>query len=105
MRPDYRKLIKPNDWNEYTVIARGPEIILKINGAVASHVIDREKGKAAADGLITLTTSSRPADEGAIQECQNQSGAKEREVKEAVTNSTYSQTGIWTYETHMHQSA
>jgi Domain of Unknown Function (DUF1080) len=52
--PNYQKLIKPNNWNEYTVIARGPEIILKINGAVTSHVIDREKGKAAADGLITL---------------------------------------------------
>jgi 3-keto-disaccharide hydrolase len=52
--PDYQKLIKPNDWNEYTVIARGPEIVLKINGAVTSQVIDREIGKAAADGLITL---------------------------------------------------
>ena len=36
------------------IIARGPEIILKINGVVMSHVIDREKGKAAAEGLITL---------------------------------------------------
>ena len=49
-----QKLIKPNGWNEYVVIARGPEIVLKINGVVMSHVIDREKGKAAAEGLITL---------------------------------------------------
>ena len=49
-----QKLIKPNDWNQYAIIARGPEIIFKINGTVMSHVIDREKGKAAAEGLITL---------------------------------------------------
>ncbi len=51
---DLQKLIKPNDWNEYVVIARGPEIILKINGVVMTHIIDREKDKAAAEGLITL---------------------------------------------------
>ena len=51
---DLQKLIKPNDWNEYVIIARGPEIILKINGAVTTHVIDKEKGKAAAAGVITL---------------------------------------------------
>ena len=51
---ELQKLIKPNDWNQYAIIARGPEIILKINGAVTSHVIDREKGKAAASGVITL---------------------------------------------------
>ena len=51
---DLQKLIKSNDWNEYVVIARGPEIILKINGVVMTHIIDREKDKAAAEGLITL---------------------------------------------------
>ncbi len=49
-----QKLIKANDWNHYEIIARGPEIILKINGVVMSHVIDREKDKAAAEGVITL---------------------------------------------------
>jgi hypothetical protein len=51
---ELQKHIKPNDWNEYVVIARGPEIVLQVNGVVMSHVIDREKGKAAADGVITL---------------------------------------------------
>ena len=51
---ELQKLIKSNDWNEYVIIARGPEIILKVNGAVTAHVIDREKGKAAASGVITL---------------------------------------------------
>jgi hypothetical protein len=51
---DLQKHIRPNDWNEYAIIARGPEIILKVNGVVMSHVIDRQQGKAAAEGLITL---------------------------------------------------
>jgi hypothetical protein len=51
---ELQKHIKPNDWNEYAIIAHGPEIILKVNGVVMSQVIDREKGKAAAAGVITL---------------------------------------------------
>jgi sugar phosphate isomerase/epimerase len=57
---DWSKVIRPGQWNEYVVIARGPEIILKINGAVASHVIDHERGKAAASGLITLQVHPGP---------------------------------------------
>ena len=57
---ELQKHIKPNDWNEYVIIARGPEIILKVNGVVMSHVIDREKGKAAAEGLITLQLHPGP---------------------------------------------
>ena len=52
--PDYRRIIRPTDWNQYAILARGPEIILKINDAVTSHVIDRQRGKAAAEGLIAL---------------------------------------------------
>ncbi len=48
------KLIKPNDWNQCEIIARGPEIVYKIHGTVMTQVIDREKGKAAAAGVITL---------------------------------------------------
>jgi hypothetical protein len=51
---ELQKLIKPNDWNEYTIIARGPEIVLKINGTVTARVVDHEKGKAASNGVITL---------------------------------------------------
>jgi hypothetical protein len=57
---ELQKLIKPNDWNQYEIIARGPEIILKINGQVMSHVIDREQGKAAAEGLIALQIHPGP---------------------------------------------
>jgi hypothetical protein len=57
---DWAKVIKPHDWNDYTIIANGPEIILKINGAVTSHVIDREQGKAAFVGLISLQLHPGP---------------------------------------------
>jgi hypothetical protein len=57
---DWSKVIKPHDWNEYAIIAKGPEVILKINDAVTSHVIDRERGKAAAEGLITLQLHPGP---------------------------------------------
>jgi hypothetical protein len=48
------KLIKPNDWNQCEIIARGSEVTIKINGTVMTVVVDREKGKAAAEGVITL---------------------------------------------------
>jgi hypothetical protein len=57
---DLQKHIKANDWNEYTIIARGPEIVLKINGAEMSHVVDKERGKAASDGFITLQLHPGP---------------------------------------------
>jgi hypothetical protein len=57
---ELQKVIKQNDWNEYVIVAQGPEILLKINGAVMSHVIDREKDKAAADGLISLQVHPGP---------------------------------------------
>jgi len=57
---ELQKLIKPNDWNEYAILARGSEIILKINGTATAHVIDREKGKSAADGVITLQLHPGP---------------------------------------------
>jgi alpha-galactosidase len=57
---ELQKHIKQNDWNEYVIVARGPEMIFKINGAVMSHVIDHEQGKTAADGLVTLQVHPGP---------------------------------------------
>jgi hypothetical protein len=57
---ELQKYISKNDWNEYVIIARGPEIILKVNGHVTSHVIDREKGRAACAGCITLQVHPGP---------------------------------------------
>ena len=54
------KHLKLGDWNDYHIIARGDEIILKINGVVMSQVIDKEKGKAARNGIIALQLHRGP---------------------------------------------
>jgi hypothetical protein len=55
-----QQLVKPNEWNEYVIVARGPEIILKVNGAVFSHVIDREKRDLPDEGLLALQLHRGP---------------------------------------------
>lgn len=57
---DVQKLVKANDWNEYAIIAQGAEIVIKVNGAVFSHVIDRQTGKASHEGLIALQLHRGP---------------------------------------------
>lgn len=57
---ELQKHVKPGDWNQYVIIAHGPEIILEINGVVMSHVIDGDAKKAARDGLITLQLHPGP---------------------------------------------
>lgn len=54
------KAIKADDWNEYRVIARGPEITLEINGVVMAQAVDRQKDKAARDGVIALQVHPGP---------------------------------------------
>jgi hypothetical protein len=57
---ELKKLIKPNDWNQYVIIARGPEITLQVNGAVFSHVSDHEPRTAPQSGLIALQLHRGP---------------------------------------------
>jgi len=52
--------VKKNDWNEYRIIARGPEITLQINGVVMAQATDRQKGLAAKDGVIALQMHPGP---------------------------------------------
>ena len=51
--------IKNEDWNEYTVIAKGPHMIHKINGNVTSEVIDEDKA-AVAKGILALQVHAGP---------------------------------------------
>ncbi len=51
---ELQKLYKPNDWNQYRIIARGHKITLFVNGALMCETIDHQKGRAALDGLIGL---------------------------------------------------
>jgi len=51
------KAMKTNDWNEYRIIAKGPEITLMINDVVMCQAVDNQdnkKAKAARDGIIGL---------------------------------------------------
>jgi hypothetical protein len=52
--------VKPNDWNDYHIIARGPEVILKINGVVMSHAVDRDRKMACRSGVIALQMHPGP---------------------------------------------
>lgn len=57
---ELQKTIKTDGWNEYEIAARGPEIILKINGVTTVHVVDRQRDKAAAKGIISLQVHPGP---------------------------------------------
>lgn len=57
---ELQKHIKANDWNQYEVTARGPEVILKINGIVMSHAIDRDARWACRQGVIALQMHPGP---------------------------------------------
>jgi hypothetical protein len=52
------KDVKPNDWNDYVVIAKGNHLIQKINGVTTAEVIDFEKNKRAAEGLLAFQIHS-----------------------------------------------
>ena len=54
------KVIKPNDWNDYRIVAKGNEIKLEINGREMSHAIDNQKDQAARSGIIALQVHPGP---------------------------------------------
>ncbi len=45
---------KENDWNEMVVIARGPELVQKINGRVFATLVDEDKKYARAAGVLAF---------------------------------------------------
>jgi hypothetical protein len=48
------KRINSDEWNDYTIIARGNHLTHIINGTPMSEVIDNQSSKAATSGLIAL---------------------------------------------------
>ena len=54
------KAVKSGDWNEYRIIAKGPEITLMINDVTMCQAIDNQKGKAAREGIIALQMHPGP---------------------------------------------
>lgn len=54
------KAYKPNEWNEYEVIAKGSEITLKINGKTMCKADDRHAQDSAKSGIIALQMHQGP---------------------------------------------
>jgi hypothetical protein len=52
--------VKQGEWNSYTIIARGPDITLKINDIVMCQVTDQQAGMTAKDGVIALQMHPGP---------------------------------------------
>jgi hypothetical protein len=53
--------VKQEDWNDYTIVAKGNRLTHIINGEVMSEVIDNQKDKAAKAGVIALQVHQGPA--------------------------------------------
>ena len=52
--------IKKEDWNDYTIIAKGNHLQHFINGTLMSETIDNQKDKAATSGVIALQVHTGP---------------------------------------------
>lgn len=51
---DILKVIKKDDWNHYTIIAKGNHLIHKINGVVTVDVTDNQVDKRSMSGLLAF---------------------------------------------------
>jgi hypothetical protein len=56
---DLQKSIKNEDWNEYTIIARGNHLIHKINGNTTAECVD-QSDKALKSGVLALQLHAGP---------------------------------------------
>jgi 3-keto-disaccharide hydrolase len=54
------KAIKPNDWNNYVIVAQGNHLVQKINGVTTVDVTDNETGKSAREGFLALQIHAGP---------------------------------------------
>ena len=52
--------IKKDDWNDYHIIARGNQIVLKINGRVTAEVIDNDQKNHDFSGVLALQLHAGP---------------------------------------------
>lgn len=47
-------------WTDYRILAQGPHLTLEINGRKMSELVDRERGKAAAEGILAMPIIPQP---------------------------------------------
>lgn len=43
-----------SQWTDYRIVATGPRVRLWLNGRLVSELVDRERGKAAAEGVLAM---------------------------------------------------
>jgi len=55
-----QKVVKPNDWNEYEVVAKGSKVVLRINGELMCEVDDRDAKLACRKGILALQMHPGP---------------------------------------------
>jgi hypothetical protein len=48
------KGVNIQDWTDYRIVAKGSKITLEINGKTTAELDDRERGKAAAEGVLGM---------------------------------------------------
>lgn len=53
-----KAVMKPGEWNEYHIVAKGQQIILSINGIKCSELIDQEAGHFDLKGILGLQLRS-----------------------------------------------
>ena len=64
---DLQKAIKPGEWNDYRIVAKGPKLQHFINGQLMSETVDEQVDKRAARGHPRPPGARRAADEGGVQ--------------------------------------
>ena len=55
-----RKKIRSKDWNDYHVVAKGPNIEIRVNGVLMSKGTDLQKDAATSEGLIAIQLHDGP---------------------------------------------
>ncbi|MEX0689375.1 MAG: family 16 glycoside hydrolase [Pirellulales bacterium] len=57
---ELQKAIKPGEWNEYRIVAKGPKLQHVINGQLMSEAKDEQEGKRAVQGVLALQLHAGP---------------------------------------------
>ncbi len=57
---ELQKVVKPNDWNDYEIVAQGSKVALRINGQLMCEVDDRDRKLACRHGIIALQMHPGP---------------------------------------------
>ena len=52
--------VKPNDWNDYHIIAKGNQLTFKVNGLTTIELTDNQSDKAATSGILALQLHQGP---------------------------------------------